>query len=137
VTVSFGLGLRRRHNANVDPLAERVVVVDDLADAAEVLAQTLRYEGYDVRTAADGVMALEVVARHVPLCVLMDVDMPRMDGFELARRLREIYGSDMVLIAVTGWGDSGDHAGARYACFDHCLSKPVDLEKLRTILRPT
>ena len=97
----------------------------------------LRHEGYDVRTAADGVAALDVVAEHKPLCVLMDVAMPRMDGFELARRLRELYGLDMVLIAVTGWGDSGDHAGARYDCFDHCLPKPVDPDKLRKILRPT
>jgi CheY-like chemotaxis protein len=115
---------------------ERVVVVDDVADAAESLAEVLRHEGYDVRTADDGVHALEVIARHLPMCVLMDVAMPRMDGFELAGRLRTLYGSDIVLIAVTGWGDADSRLSSRFDLFDHCLGKPIEPDKLRSILGP-
>lgn len=115
--------------------AERIVVVDDQADIAEVLAQALTLDGFDVLTACDGASALEAVALKMPLCVLTDVNMPGIDGFELARRLRVQYGADLVVIAVTGWGDGDERASRKYTDFDHCLRKPVDLELLSRILR--
>ena len=114
---------------------ERIVVVDDHTELADTLAEILRLDGFDVRTAADGESALAVIADHGPICVLTDVDMPKLNGFELAKRLRERYGDDMVLIAITGWGTSNDRVSAAFDVFNHCLRKPVDLELVRKILR--
>ena len=99
------------------------------------LSEALVLDGFDVRTACDGATALQAIAEHTPLCVLTDVNMPGIDGFELAKRLRAQYGSEMVLIAVTGWGDRNDRASQEFADFDHCLRKPIDLDVLRRILR--
>ena len=115
---------------------ERIVVVDDHAELAGTLAEVLGLDGFDVRTAADGESALAVIAEHQPICVLTDVDMPRMNGFELVRRLRELYASDIVLIAITGWGTDNDRVAKEFDVFDHCLRKPIDLAFLRKILRP-
>ena len=114
---------------------EPIVVVDDHAELANTLAEILALDGFDVRTAADGESALAVIAEHKPICVLTDVDMPKLNGFELAKRLREIYNDDMVLIAITGWGDKDDCVSAAFDVFNHCLRKPVDLELVRKILR--
>ncbi len=79
----------------------RVVVVDDLVDAASALAMALQIDGYAVRTARDGREALSVIEEHRPHCVMLDVDMPIIDGCELSQRLRKLYGSDIVLIAMS------------------------------------
>jgi DNA-binding response OmpR family regulator len=115
---------------------DRIVVVDDHAELADTLAEVLALDGFDVRTAADGERALAVIAEHTPLCVITDVDMPKLNGFELAERLRERYGAELVLIAITGWGESDDRVSAVFDVFNHCLRKPVDLQVLRKILRP-
>lgn len=116
--------------------AERIVVVDDHAELAGTLAEVLGLDGFDVRTASDGASALPVIAEHKPICVLTDVDMPGMNGFELVQRLRELYASDIVLIAITGWGSKNDRVAKEFDAFDHCLRKPIDLAFLRKLLRP-
>jgi CheY-like chemotaxis protein len=114
----------------------RVVVVDDVVDAAETLACVLELDGYKVRTAHDGYRALAVIEEHKPHCVLLDIDMPGIDGSELAQRLRDRYGEDMVLIAVTGWGDEDLRISEAFARIDHYLRKPVDPVLLRRLLPP-
>ena len=114
---------------------ERIVVVDDHAELADTLAEVLELDGFNVRTAPDGASALAVIEAHNPICVLADIDMPGMNGFDLVKRLRERYGSDMVLIAITGWKAGDPRVAPEFADFDHCLRKPVDLQELRGILR--
>lgn len=136
-----------RHESSADGLSppasgrlavssgERIVIVDDHAELAGTLAEVLSLDGFDVRTAPDGGTALAVIAEHDPLCVLTDIDMPGIDGFELARRLRALYDSDVVLIAITGWGAKDDRVGKAFDGFDYTLRKPIDLALLRQILR--
>lgn len=114
----------------------RIVVVDDVADTAEVMAMLLESDGYQVRTALDGSAALDVVAEFEPQCVLMDINMPGLGGHELCKILRERYGYELVLIAVTGAGHVDDRIGESFARFDHYLRKPVDLKVLRKLLPP-
>jgi CheY-like chemotaxis protein len=114
---------------------DRIVVVDDQPEFAETLAEILTFDGFDVRIAGDGESALDVIAEHVPICVLTDVDMPKLNGFELAKRLRERYGDDLLLIAITGWGESNDRISRPFDVFNHCLRKPVELHTVRQILR--
>lgn len=114
---------------------ERIVVVDDHAELAGTLAEVLTLDGFDVRTAASGDEALAVIAEHQPICVLTDIDMPGMNGFELVRRLRELYDSDIVLIAITGWGEKDARIAKEFDAFDHTLAKPIDLAFLRKLLR--
>lgn len=114
---------------------ERIVVVDDHAELAGTLAELLSLDGFDVRTAADGDTALAVIAEHKPICVLTDIDMPAMNGFELVRRLRERDDSDIVLIAITGWGTNESRVAREFDAFDHTLRKPIDLAFLRQLLR--
>lgn len=114
----------------------RIVIVDDMADTAEVMAMLLETDGYHVRTALSGEAALEVVAEFEPLCVLMDINMPGLGGHELCRLLRERYGDGMVLVAVTGAGHVDDRIGESFARFDHYLRKPVDFNLLRRLLPP-
>jgi CheY-like chemotaxis protein len=115
---------------------ERIVVVDDHVELSDTLVHLLALEGFDVRTAPDGARALAVIEEHKPICVLTDIDMPGMDGFELVKRLRERYGFDIVLIAITGWDKSDPRVAKQFDAFDHCLRKPIDLEVLRDLLRP-
>jgi PAS domain S-box-containing protein len=111
--------------------SRRVLVVDDQADAAESLAMLLRAEGHEVRTAPDGAAALEAARAYHPEVILLDIGLPRMDGYEVARRIRAQAGlEDVVLVAVTGYGQEEDRRRAAAAGFDAHLVKPADLAAL-------
>lgn len=116
--------------------AFRVLVVDDSEDLAAAMAATLELDGYEVRTATDGQQALATMQDYMPECVLLDIDMPGMGGIEVARRLRALYGSDVVLIAVTGWGEEDLRVSQEFADFDHYLRKPVDPAARQLLLPP-
>jgi CheY-like chemotaxis protein len=120
----------------VDPDEVRIVVVDDVGDAADTLAELLRAWGLKVWTAGDGAEALRVVEACAPHCVLFDVLMPGMGGEELCRRLRERHGSDIVLIAVTGGSAEDPRVAETFLLVDHYLSKPVDPQRLERLLQP-
>jgi CheY-like chemotaxis protein len=112
----------------------RVVVIDDVSDAAQALALALQLDGYDVRTADNGVDALALIESFQPHCVLLDIEMPQMDGCELSKRLRLLYGDDIVLVAVTGWSENNERVAESFGRVDHYLRKPIDYEKLQVIL---
>ena len=111
----------------------RVLLVDDNHDAAELLAEVLRASGHRVAVASDGPTALRVAAEFHPDRALLDIGLPVMDGYELARRLRSQLGP-VRLIAVTGYGQPDDRARAKQAGFDAHLVKPVDLDELKAAL---
>jgi signal transduction histidine kinase len=112
-----------------------VLVVDDNPDAADLLADSLRALGHDVRVAADGPSALELVRSFRPDVALLDLGLPVMDGFELARRLKEDPSLHSVaLIAVTGYGQEIDRRRSRAAGFDAHLVKPVDVDALNALI---
>jgi CheY-like chemotaxis protein len=114
----------------------RVLVVDDNRDAAESLGLLLGLLGAEVHVAHDGPGALEAFRAHGPSLVLLDLGMPGMDGYEVARRLRAERGGESVAIAaLTGWGQDEDRSRTREAGFDHHLVKPADLEALQRLLR--
>ena len=116
-------------------LARRVLVVDDNLDAAEGLAMLLSLRGHEVATAYDGQSAIDQARELQPDVVLLDIGLPRLDGFEVARRLREEHTSrPMLLVALTGYGQERDRVRAREAGFDHHLLKPVRLEMLEGLL---
>lgn len=118
----------------------RILVVDDNRDAADSLEMVLECMGHQVQTAYDGVEGLEAAQTFLPDMVLLDIGLPRMNGYEAARRIRqEPWGQKMALIAVTGWGKDEDKQRALEAGCDHHLTKPVDphlLEKLLERLSP-
>ena len=112
----------------------RVLVVDDNRDAASSLAMMLTIMGYETRTARDGLEALDVAAEFHPRVILLDIGMPRLNGYDAARRIRqEAWGENVMLVALTGWGQDEDRRRSEEAGFDDHLVKPVDravLEKL-------
>lgn len=113
----------------------RILVADDNVDAARMLALILSGQGHEVRTAADGLAALAVAAEFQPQVALLDIGMPKLNGYETAQRIRQQpWGRDMVLIAVTGWGQQEDKRLSREAGFDHHLVKPIDMETLQRLL---
>ena len=117
------------------PFTPRILVVDDNVDAAESLAMVLRVEGYEVRTCYDGPAALQAAAAFQPQVVLLDIGLPRMDGFEVARRLREQPAlAKSLLVAVTGYGQDEDRRRTAAAGFDAHLVKPADLTALHRLL---
>ncbi len=116
----------------------RVLVVEDNQDSAESLATVIGHWGHDVRVALDAAAALETVENWRPHVVVSDLGLPRMDGFELARRVRRCpTGSDALLIALSGYGRDQDKQAAADAGFDHHLVKPPDLDVLATLLGET
>ncbi len=124
---------QRRDASSIASLG--VLVVDDNRDAAESLAMLLRTTGADVHVAHDGPAALEEFELREPNIVLLDIGMPEMDGYEVARRLREISSPQRVaIVALTGWGQDEDRQRVRAAGFDHHLVKPVDLASLQALL---
>jgi PAS domain S-box-containing protein len=113
----------------------RLLVVDDNVDAAETLAHLLRLQGHDVHVAHDGLAALEQAPVVRPQVAILDIGMPKMDGYEVARRLRGLAGLETLrLVALTGWGNEEDRRRARDAGFDRHLVKPVELSALREVL---
>ena len=113
----------------------RVLLADDNRDAADSLAMLLRLQGHEVHVAFDGAAALETACACRPEVALLDIGMPILSGYEVARRLRERPESrDMVLVALTGWGQQADRQRSREAGFDHHLVKPVELGELTELL---
>jgi signal transduction histidine kinase/ActR/RegA family two-component response regulator len=113
----------------------RVLVVDDHTDGATSMCRLLRVLGYDARQAHDGLAGLDAAAEFRPDVVLLDIAMPRLNGYDVARRLRaEPWGRQMLLIAVTGWGQENDKLLATEAGFDCHLTKPVAVAELTRAL---
>jgi signal transduction histidine kinase/CheY-like chemotaxis protein len=108
-------------------VSRRVLVVDDNEDSAESLALLLRLGGHLVETAHDGEAALEVADRFQPDAILLDLGMPRLNGYEVCERIRmQPWGQSVLMIAQTGWGQAQDRARTLEAGFDAHLTKPID-----------
>ncbi|HUG93426.1 MAG TPA: ATP-binding protein, partial [Planctomycetaceae bacterium] len=115
--------------------SRRILVVDDNRDSAESLALLLNLSGHETQTAYDGLETIEAASTFRPDVVLLDIGMPRLNGYEAARRIREQpWGQDMLLVALTGWGQEEDRKKSREAGFDGHLVKPVDYDALGKLL---
>jgi two-component system, sensor histidine kinase len=118
------------------PGRRRILVVDDNVDAADCLTLLLQQMGHEVLTVNDGPAALREAAAFAPDLVLLDIGLPGMTGYEVARALRanpSLQG--VVLVAETGWGQAEDRRRSAEAGFDHHLVKPIELADLERILR--
>lgn len=117
------------------PVARRILVVDDNLDSSESLVLLLKLMGNDVQTAHDGLEAVAMAETNRPDVILMDIGLPKLNGYEAARRIRERAGDrEMVLIALTGWGQEEDRRRSKEAGFHHHLTKPIDLTVLQQLL---
>ncbi len=113
----------------------RILVADDFADSADSFTTFLRSAGHEVRTAYDGIQALELATGFEPHIAFLDIGMPKMDGLEVCRRLRATdSGGGTVIVATTGWDQTADRAKTTEAGFDHHLPKPLEIDRLREIL---
>jgi PAS domain S-box-containing protein len=117
--------------------SRRVLVVDDNRDAAELLAEALALEGHETRVAYDGLSALGIAAELRPELAFLDIGLPVMDGYDLARRLRALLPGPLVLVAVTGYGQPSDRARSAQAGFDEHLVKPISIETALAIVDGT
>ena len=114
----------------------RVLIADDNRDAADSLAMLLRLEGHEVNVVHDGKQALAAFHDFNPEVALLDIGMPELDGYEVARQVRQgTLGRAVTLVAVTGWGQETDKARALAAGFNHHFTKPVAPERLVELLR--
>jgi two-component system CheB/CheR fusion protein len=115
--------------------AHRVLVVDDNGDSRDSVAELVRSWGHATRTASDGASALAATREFKPGVVLLDIGLPDIDGFELARRLRALPGSERAfIVAMTGYGTERDRRASRDAGIDEHMTKPIDLNTLQLIL---
>ena len=95
----------------------------------------LKLMGNDTRTAHDGLAAVEAAAEFRPDIILLDIGLPKLNGYDACRRIREqVWSKDMVIVALTGWGQEEDRRRSQEAGFDHHLVKPVELAALQTLL---
>jgi CheY-like chemotaxis protein len=118
------------------PKLHRIVVVDDNRDAADALSMLLELSGCETHVAYDGIGAIDAVNRYRPDAVLLDIGLPTMSGLEVCRQIRsEPWGKDVVLVALTGWGQEDDRRQSKEAGFDGHLVKPVDQSELEELLR--
>jgi signal transduction histidine kinase len=121
--------------ASAARMVRRILIADDNNDALESLATLLQLSGHEVYTATNGGTALQSIERHLPEVVLLDIGMPMLDGYEVARRIRaQPWGQRITLVALTGWGQDSDRRRSREAGFDSHLVKPLDLETLTDLL---
>ena len=112
----------------------RILLVDDNRDAADSLRVLLQVRGAEVRVAYDGNAALEAL-NHFPADIaILDLGLPGMDGYEVARQIRERAGASCTLIALTGWGQEEDRRNTEATGFSHHLVKPVSIEALQATL---
>jgi CheY-like chemotaxis protein/anti-sigma regulatory factor (Ser/Thr protein kinase) len=115
--------------------AQRVLVVDDLEASAETLMMLLELEGFEVRMATDGAQALEIAQEFCPQVVLLDIGLPGMNGFEVARRMRELPAArEALLIALTGYGEAESRERSTQAGFDFHMVKPADVNLLLSLI---
>lgn len=120
----------------MDASGHRVLLVDDNLDCTEPLSLLLQAKGHDTRVATEGEQAITLADQFRPNCVVLDLGLPRMDGYEVARRLRaRPYGNNLVLVALTGWAGRDVRSKAAEAGFDYHLVKPVDWEELEKIVQ--
>lgn len=113
----------------------RILIADDNQDAAIILSIVLKRYGHQVCIAHNGIQTLDVAETFRPDVVLMDIGMPKLNGFDAARQIRKRpWGKSTFLVAVTGWGGEEDKRQATAAGFDHHLLKPVELGKLEKLL---
>jgi CheY-like chemotaxis protein len=127
--------LARQDDPFKSATAFRIVVVDDNEDGAESLAALLRSEGHEVRTALDGPTALALCEEFCPEVVVLDIGLPHMNGYEVARRIRLEQGlKDVHLVALTGYGQQEDRLRGAEAGFDHYLVKPARTEDLLELI---
>jgi len=114
----------------------RILLADDDRDATLSLATLLRLEGYEVRHVYDGDATLVAVREFEPDLVLIDIGMPKLSGYDVARHVREHYGKNgPVLVALTGWKQASDRILATLAGFDHHVAKPYDPGVLLQLVR--
>ena len=118
-----------------NPEPRRILVVDDNLDAAQMLAALLEVQGHAVSVEYDARGAIERARRERPDVLLLDIGLPDMDGYELARRLRaQPESADATLVALSGYGQNQDREEAHQAGFDHYLVKPADLGQVSEVL---
>jgi two-component system, sensor histidine kinase len=116
------------------PGVSRILVVDDNMDAADMLAALLSIDGHEVEVAYSGQEALERAATYQPYCVFLDIGLPDMTGYEVARRMREVPGMEQAfMIALTGYGQERDRELAVDAGFNEHVVKPIDFERIRSL----
>lgn len=125
-------------NSSADAVRRRILVVDDNRDAAESLALLLRLEGYEVHTAYDGPTALQAASSFGPHLVLLDIGLPGMDGYEVARSLRRQPNlNGLILVALTGYSQKEDRQQSVNAGINHFVVKPIDLQVLSSMFTPS
>jgi PAS domain S-box-containing protein len=131
-----GTRLRSSAPAVSTPLRpRRILVVDDNEDGAESLSMLLEFSGHETSVAYDGIAALEAAERMKPDVILLDIGLPGLNGYQVARRIRQTsWGMDVALVAITGWGQDEDRHRSREAGFDAHMVKPVEPEELARIL---
>jgi len=113
----------------------RILVVDDNRDAATSLTMLLKVTGNETQTAHDGLEAIEVAAAFRPEVVLLDISLPKLSGHDVCRRIRQqSWGKNIVLVALTGWGQAEDRRLSKEAGFDHHMVKPLDFAALMSLL---
>ena len=131
VKAPSALGQVRGDDHDASRITRRVLIADDNYDGAETLGMVLEMLGHEVHVAHSGEEAVAVAARCRPEIAILDIGMPDLSGYEVAKRIRhEAWGAKITLIAVTGWGQENDKRMAHAAGFDHHLTKPVDPERL-------
>lgn len=117
---------------------KKILIVDDNRDAADALSVHFEAAGYQVMVAYSGKEAWQKCKEFVPSAMLVDIGMPRLNGFQLARRIRRTgWGMRALLIAVTGWGRSGDTELAKFVGFDHYCEKPIDFSEIERLVQST
>lgn len=115
--------------------SRRILIVDDNIDSADMVAAMVSMWGHDVRTANDGEEALVVAREYRPEVVLLDLSLPGIDGFEVARLLRAEALVGRLLIAVSGYGQPEDRARTKAAGFDEHLTKPIDPQQMQEVIQ--
>ena len=115
--------------------SRRILVVDDNRDAALSLAMILKLMGHDSRIAEDGLQAIQVASEYHPELVFLDIGMPRMNGYDACRAIRQLPGGDgMYIVALTGWGQDEDRRKSKDAGFDEHFTKPADPNLITQLL---
>lgn len=113
----------------------RVLVVDDYPDTAASMAMLLRWDGHEVEIALRGPAALTIAQTQQPDVVFLDISMPEMDGYHIARMMRKMLGGRVLLVAITAYGFEEHRRRSQEAGFDHHFVKPADPQKIRGLLQ--